>query len=55
MGYPYFSEELQYRVYLVERLRQALARLEGARTARERAAHLRACRYYCELLQGPPH
>jgi hypothetical protein len=44
------AHELDYESYLVGRLRQALQLAEAASSERERAIHLRSCRYYCDLL-----
>ena len=39
-----------YQSYLVARLERSIQLAEAARSGAERAAHLRACRHYCELL-----
>ncbi len=44
------SREEDYESYLVGRLQTAISLAEAATSERERAIHLRACRYYCDLL-----
>ena len=50
---PRSADEAFYRDYLARRLVAALERAARARTARELSVHLRACRYYCDLLTAP--
>ena len=52
MRHPELAIEARYRDYLIRRLIHSLARAERARTSRERAVHLRACRIYCDLLNA---
>ena len=44
------APEGSYRSYLVARLERSIQLAERSKNAAERAAHLRACRHYCELL-----
>lgn len=43
-------EDGSYHAYLVGRLERSLHLAEAAGSDTERATHLRACRYYCDLL-----
>jgi hypothetical protein len=47
-----YGQSGSYRSYLVARLGRSLHLAEAAASDQDRATHLRACRYYCDLLDA---